>query len=92
MHPYVDHSIIYNSQDMEKTSVSMDRWMDKKEIFMNFTSLTFQCITDFHGCPHSLGFDTKDGIYHCYNIDDCMQSSLFFQNFSSKSLNEILFT
>ena len=29
MHTHVHCSIIYNSQDMEATKVSTDRWMDK---------------------------------------------------------------
>lgn len=27
-----------------------------------FPTLDFSMIDDFHGCPYSLGFDTKDGI------------------------------
>ena len=34
MHPNVHSSTIYNSQDMEATKVSIDRWMDKKENFL----------------------------------------------------------
>ena len=32
MHPYVHDSIIYNNQDMETTSMSNDRWMDKEDV------------------------------------------------------------
>ena len=32
MHPSVHCITIYNSQDMEATSVSIDRWMDKEDI------------------------------------------------------------
>ena len=32
MHPYIDCRIIYNSQDMEVTLVSIYRWMDKEYI------------------------------------------------------------
>ena len=32
MHPYVQSSTIYNSQDMETTSMSIDRWMDKEDV------------------------------------------------------------
>ena len=32
MHPYVHCSIICNSQDMEATMVSTDRWIDKKDV------------------------------------------------------------
>ena len=32
MHLYVHCSIIYNSQDVEKTQMSIDRWMDKEEM------------------------------------------------------------
>ena len=31
MHPYVHCSIIYNSQDMDATEVSINRWLDKEE-------------------------------------------------------------
>ena len=34
MHPYVHCSINYNSQDMEATSVSIDKLMDKEEVYM----------------------------------------------------------
>ena len=29
MHPNVHSNIIYNSQDMEVTQMSLNRWMDK---------------------------------------------------------------
>ena len=32
MHPSVHCSTIYNSQDMEATSISINRWMDKEEV------------------------------------------------------------
>ena len=32
MHPYVHHSIIFNSQDMETTQVPSDGWMDKEDV------------------------------------------------------------
>ena len=32
MHPNVYSSTIYNSQDMEATKVSIDRWMDKEDV------------------------------------------------------------
>ena len=32
VHPYVHCSIIYNSQDVETTKVSMDRYMDKEDV------------------------------------------------------------
>ena len=32
MHPYVYCNIIYNRQDMETAQVSIDRWMDKKDV------------------------------------------------------------
>ena len=32
MHPNVHNSTIYNSQDMEATQVSTDRWMDKEDV------------------------------------------------------------
>ena len=32
MHPFVYHSTIYNSQDMEATSMSISRWMDKEDV------------------------------------------------------------
>ena len=32
MHPNVHSSIIYNCQDMEATSVSINKWMDKEDV------------------------------------------------------------
>ena len=32
MHPYVHCSIIYNSQEMEATQVSINTWMDKEDV------------------------------------------------------------
>ena len=32
MYPSVHHGTTYNSQDMEATSMSMDRWMDKEDV------------------------------------------------------------
>ena len=32
MHPNVHCSTIYNSQDMEATQVSTNRWMDKEDV------------------------------------------------------------
>ena len=32
MHPYVHSSTIHNSQDMETTLMSIDRWMDKEDV------------------------------------------------------------
>ena len=32
MHPYVQSSTIYNSQDMETTEMPIDRGMDKEEV------------------------------------------------------------
>ena len=32
MHPNIHCSAIYNSQDMEATEMSTDRWMDKKDV------------------------------------------------------------
>ena len=35
MYPYVYCSIIYNSQDMEATYMSSDRWMDKDVSYLH---------------------------------------------------------
>ena len=32
MNPYVHGSTIHNSQDMEATSMSINRWMDKEDV------------------------------------------------------------
>ena len=32
LHPYVHCSLIYNSQDMRTTLVTIDRWMDKENV------------------------------------------------------------
>ena len=39
MHPYVYCSIIYNSQDMEATQVSIHRWMDKEEVVYTYNEI-----------------------------------------------------
>ena len=31
MHPYIHSSTIHNSQDMETTYISINRWMDKED-------------------------------------------------------------
>ena len=31
-HPYVQYSIIYNSQDLEAAQVSINKWVDKKAV------------------------------------------------------------
>ena len=40
MHPYVYWSIIYNSQDMEATQVSIDRWIDKEDMVYTQLNIT----------------------------------------------------
>ena len=37
MHPYVYCRIIYDSQIMEATQVSISRWMDKEEVSDTYT-------------------------------------------------------
>ena len=32
MHPYVHSSTIHNSQNMETTQASVNRWMDKEDV------------------------------------------------------------
>ena len=41
MHPYVYCSIIYNSQDMEATQVSTDRWIDKEDVIYTYNGILF---------------------------------------------------
>ena len=36
MHPNVHSSTIYNSQDMEATYVSTNRWMDKEDVVYTY--------------------------------------------------------
>ena len=39
MHPNVQSSTIYNSQDVEATQVSLDRWMDKENVVYTHNGL-----------------------------------------------------
>ena len=41
MHLYVYHSTIYNSQDMEATEVSINRWMDKEDVVHIYNGILF---------------------------------------------------
>ena len=34
MHPYIYYSLIYHSQDVEATQVSISRWMDKEDVVL----------------------------------------------------------
>ena len=42
MHPYIHCSIAYNSQDMETTLLSIDKWMDKENVFCVCVCIVFQ--------------------------------------------------
>ena len=44
MHPYVHSSTIYNSQDMETTYMSINRWMDKEDVVCIYTTEYYSAI------------------------------------------------
>ena len=44
VHPYNYCNIIYNSQDMEETHVSIDKWMDKKDVVYIYTMEYYSAI------------------------------------------------
>ena len=44
MHSNVHSSIIYNSQDMEATQMSIDRWMDEDDVVFIHNGIIFHCI------------------------------------------------
>ena len=35
MHPYIHSSTIYNSEDMETTQLSINRWMDNEDVTLS---------------------------------------------------------
>ena len=37
MHPNIHSSTIYNTQDMEKTQVPTNKWMDKEDVLCVYT-------------------------------------------------------
>ena len=39
MHPYAHSSIIHNSQDMEATEMSTNRWMDKEDVIYIYNEI-----------------------------------------------------
>ena len=58
MHPYVLHSIIYNSQDMEATWVLPNRWMDREDAVCVYIYGRALCVLPLQSCltlqPHGL--------------------------------------
>ena len=59
MHPSVHWSTIYNSQDREPTSVTIERWMDKEDVLYLHNGIVLswqwkQCQTLFLGAPKSM--------------------------------------
>ena len=47
--PYVNSNAIHNSQDMEMTYTSIDKWMDKENV-VHISSVYFSSVTQ--SCPH----------------------------------------
>ena len=41
MYPHVPHSVIYNSQNMEATKVSINRWKDKETVAYEYNGILF---------------------------------------------------
>ena len=60
LHPHIHCSIIHNSQDMETTEVSIDRWMNKNNIVLAILGLStlHTNLKSVCGCPQNnfLGF------------------------------------
>ena len=50
MHPYVYRSIIYNSQNMKATQVSIDTWMDKEEVVCIHNGILFHHKNRIRSC------------------------------------------
>ena len=46
MHPYVHSTTIHNSQDMETTEMSINRWMDKEDVVYIYTMEYYSAIKD----------------------------------------------
>ena len=47
MHPNVHCSTIYNSQDMEATEMSVNRWMNKKDVNIYYSAIKRTKIVPF---------------------------------------------
>ena len=41
MHPKVHRSTIYNNQDMEATSMSVNRWLDTEDVVHIYNGILF---------------------------------------------------
>ena len=50
MHPYIHHSIIYNSQDIETTELPINGWMDKENVACIYTGIVFSHKTRKKSC------------------------------------------
>ena len=63
MHPYVYCSIIYNSQIMEVTQVSINKWMDKEVVYIHtmeyYSSIKNNEILPFGRTWLDLEYNTK---------------------------------
>ena len=69
MHPNVHCSTIYNSQDMEATSISTERWVDKdvRYIYTQRNIVVAELVSHVHGILPSHKREWNNAI--CSNMD-----------------------
>ena len=69
MHPNVPSSIIYDSQGMEATYVSIDRWIDKEDVLYTYNGILLSHRKDWNFAIRS-NTDGLGGYYAKWNKSD----------------------
>ena len=63
-HPHVHCNIIYNSQYMEKTQMSINRWMDKQNVTFQYIYNTISFSLKNRQVPYICDNVGEPGIYY----------------------------
>ena len=69
MLPYVHCSIIYNSQDMEATQVSIDRWLDKENVTYKYKGILLSHNKEWNITIYN-NMDVPGGYYAKWNVSN----------------------